>query len=58
MTDTRTPPYARQTMPGQPIELLWGKEPPLHISDSQALFLAHQLTLFVLGNMQAVARAK
>lgn len=56
--DIRTPPYARQAKPGDPIELLWGGEPPLQISDSNALYLAQQLTLFVLGNMQAKARAK
>jgi hypothetical protein len=56
--DTRTPPYVRQTFPGQPIELLWGNEPPLQISDSSALLLAHLLTQFVLGNIQAQARVK
>jgi hypothetical protein len=55
--DTRTPPYVRQTFPGQPIELLWGNEPPLQISDSSALLLAHLLTQFVLGNIQQKARA-
>lgn len=55
--DRRTPPYARQAKPGDPIEILWGNEPPLPISDSNALYLAQQLTLFVLGNMQAKARA-
>jgi len=58
MIDARTPPYARQAKPGDPIELLWGNEKPLQISDSAALLLAHQLTQFVLGNMQAKARAK
>jgi len=58
MLDRRTPPYARQAKPGDPIELVWGHEKPLPISDSAALLLAQQLTLFVLGNMQAKARAK
>jgi hypothetical protein len=58
MTDTRPIPYAIQDYPGQPIYLRFGKEEPLLISDSAALFLAHQLTQFVLGNMQAKARAK
>jgi hypothetical protein len=58
VTDTRTPPYASQTFPGQPIELRWGNEPPLQLSDSQALFLAYQLLQFVMGNDQAKVRAK
>ena len=57
MIDRRTPPYARQAKPGDPIELLWGHEKPLVISDSSALFLASQLVQMVMGNMQAKARA-
>jgi hypothetical protein len=57
MIDTRTPPYATQAHPGAPIYLRYGNDEPLLVNDSYALHLAQQLTLFVLGNMQAKARA-
>jgi hypothetical protein len=50
-------PYVRQTLPGTPIELVQGDQPPLTLSDSQALFLAYQLLQCLMGNDQAKARA-
>jgi hypothetical protein len=58
MIDTRPIPHAMQTFPGEPIYLRTGNDAPRLISDSQALFLAHQLIQFVLGNDQARARVK
>lgn len=57
MTDRRTIPAVIQTYPGQPIYLRQGSDEPQPISDSQALFLAHQLIQAVLGNDQAKVRA-
>jgi hypothetical protein len=56
--DTRPIPYPIQAHPGAPIYLRTGNDEPLLISDASALFLAQQLTLFVLGNMQAACRAE
>lgn len=56
MIDRRTIPAVIQTYPGQPIYLRLSSDEPLQISDSQALFLAHQLIQAVLGSDQARAR--